>query len=623
VGEPLDQWGVPASKTCQFVRDYTWDVVARYRSSPAIWGWQFGNEYNLGADLPNAAEHRPPVVPKLGTPTTRSARDELTSDAIRVAFGEFARQVRRLDGGRIITTGDSIPRRSAWHQRKERSWTADSAGQFAEVLLGNHADPIDAIGVHVYELADLPRLATAVEAAGKAGKPLLVGEFGVPGPPTDKSRREFAELLAAIERSGAPLAALWVYDFAGQKGQWNVTPDNERAWQLDAIAEASARISGGQGAKGPIGPMGPISPIGPGGPQTAPAPAASAAPAVQVYSGMSDASGAVALDANTFLTVDDERNILCAYRRDQSGKPISVIDLDPLLGARSKKGKPPEEADFEGMATLGGKVYLIGSHGRTHTGKWRQSRMCFVAVTVEMKAGVVTVTPFGTVRRDLMTELLADPRTARLGLAAALGSPAAHTEDLAPKKGGLNIEGLGAMADGKGLLIGFRNPLVAGKAILVALTNPAAVVAEGAKPVFGEPILLPLPVWKEGKRIDAGVRSIEWSPRVGAYLISAGPADERKVFAIYKWSGKPSDAPVLLEQATRAVAAVEHFTPEAIIIYPHSDRFQLLSDDGSRRVQVAGADDCLPGEFQAGWTENKSLKDLAKRTFRSLWLEPR
>jgi hypothetical protein len=336
---------------------------------------------------------------------------------------------------------------------------------------------------------------------------------------------------------------------------------------------------------------------------------------------MSDASGAVALDANTFLAVDDERNILCAYRRDRSGKPISVIDLDPILGVRPKKG--PEEADFEGMATLGGKVYVMGSHGRTHTGKWRQSRQCFLAVTVELKTGAVTATPFGTVRRDLVTELLADPRTAGLGLEAAMGSPAVHSEDLAPKKGGLNIEGLGATADGKALLIGFRNPQVGGKAILVPLTNPAAVVAEGARPLFGAPILLPLPVWKEGKRIDAGVRDIAWAPRIGAYLISAGPADERKAFAIYKWSGRPGDAPVLLEQATRAVAAVEHFTPEAIIIYPNTDRFQLLSDDGSRRVRAAGEDDCLPGEFRDGWTENKYLKDMGKRTFRSLWLEPR
>ena len=256
MGEPCDQWGQPTSKTCEFLRAYTREVVTRYRSSPAIWGWQFGNEYNLAADLPNASEHRPPVVPKLGTPAERSARDDLTSDAVRVAFAEFARQVRRIDGERIITTGDALPRRSAWHQRKERSWTADTAEQFAEVLLGDHADPVSVIGVHVYELADRPRLAAAAEAARKAGKPLFVGEFGVPGPPTDKSRREFADLLAAVEQSGAPLAALWVYDFAGQKEQWSVTPDNERAWQLDAIAEANGRMGGGHGAAGGTGTAG-------------------------------------------------------------------------------------------------------------------------------------------------------------------------------------------------------------------------------------------------------------------------------------------------------------------------------------------------------------------------------
>ena len=239
VGEPCDRWGDPNSKTHAFLRTYTREVVTRYRRSPAIWAWEFGNEYNLSADLPNAAKHRPPVAPRLGTPPTRSARDELSRDMIRAAFAAFAREVRRHDPHRAVTTGSSMPRPSAWHQRAEGSWKKDTPPQFAEVLLGDHADPIDLISVHVYR--DAQRLRGAVDAAGRGKKPLFVGEFGVPGPPSEKTRRQFADLLRRIEETGVPLAALWVFDYRRQD-EWSVTPDNERAWQLKAIAEANRRL---------------------------------------------------------------------------------------------------------------------------------------------------------------------------------------------------------------------------------------------------------------------------------------------------------------------------------------------------------------------------------------------
>ncbi len=55
-------------------------------------------------------------------------------------------------------------------------------------------------------------------------------------------RRRFERILSAIEKADVPLAALWVYDFKGQGKTWNVTSDNPRAWQLDALAEANRRI---------------------------------------------------------------------------------------------------------------------------------------------------------------------------------------------------------------------------------------------------------------------------------------------------------------------------------------------------------------------------------------------
>ena len=51
------------------MRRYTEEVVRRYKDSPAIWGWEFGNEYNLAADLPaDSRDRRPPLAPNWARP---------------------------------------------------------------------------------------------------------------------------------------------------------------------------------------------------------------------------------------------------------------------------------------------------------------------------------------------------------------------------------------------------------------------------------------------------------------------------------------------------------------------------------------------------------------------------
>ena len=243
VGEPCDQWGNPKSKTHEFMRTYTREVVTRYKDSPAIWGWEFANEYNLVADLPNAASHRPQIVPKLGTPETRSARDEFTHDILRTALSEFAREVRRHDPYRFITSGNSIPRASAWHNWKERSWKADTPEQFAEMLAFENPDPLNVLSIHTYNEA-LEKIPAAAEAAAHLKKPLFIGEFQVAGAAPDATEKAFRTVLERIEKSGSAIAAMWVYDLPMQEKEFNVTATNSRAWQLKAVAEANRRLAG-------------------------------------------------------------------------------------------------------------------------------------------------------------------------------------------------------------------------------------------------------------------------------------------------------------------------------------------------------------------------------------------
>lgn len=242
VGEPMDQWGHPQSKTHAFMREYVREVVTRYKASPAIWAWEFGNEYNLACDLPNAAQHRPAVWPTLGTATNRTQRDEITYDMLVVALAEFGKAVRQHDPHRLITCGNSFPRESAWHNRKERSWKKDSPEQFAEMLALATPDPLNLISVHCYENA-LGQVGAATAAAAKAGKPLFVGEFQVAKSESPDARAALADFLGTLEKHGVPLAAIWVFDFKSQDKDFNITPANGRAWQLGVLRDWNIKFA--------------------------------------------------------------------------------------------------------------------------------------------------------------------------------------------------------------------------------------------------------------------------------------------------------------------------------------------------------------------------------------------
>jgi len=263
MGEPVNSLGNPDSKTIAFIRQYTSEVVERYRDSPAVWGWEMGNEYNLHADLPNAAEHRPPVWPKLKTALSRSAADELSSEDMLCAYAAFASTVRELDPHRILVAGNAVPRSSAWHNSAEKTWTRDTPEQFAEILARDNPDPFDTICVHVYPNAknEYPAGADSLSAlvatlrrnAEAIGKPLFIGEFGAPRT-LGGSRERFEEIVAAIEANRVPLSAFWVYDFPAQDNDWNTTFGNDRRYALERIGEANARMKSSAPLEGEAAP---------------------------------------------------------------------------------------------------------------------------------------------------------------------------------------------------------------------------------------------------------------------------------------------------------------------------------------------------------------------------------
>ncbi|MBN2295360.1 MAG: cellulase family glycosylhydrolase [Pirellulales bacterium] len=253
-GEHVDQMGNPRSKTCELIRQYTSEVVLRYRDSPAVWGWEFANECNLHVDLPNASKYRPKVIPRLKTASKRTSRDEMSSEMMLAAFKEFARTVRAHDKHRILITGNSCPRPSAWHNTNDKSWQPDTRAQFKEILLRDNPDPFEIICVHIYprknnnysggakSLGELVK--TIREVSTRANKPLFIGEFGSCQSTTPRqNREEFEELVAAIETNNVPLSAFWVFDFPHQNSTHNVTFENNRSYILKIVGEANRRMN--------------------------------------------------------------------------------------------------------------------------------------------------------------------------------------------------------------------------------------------------------------------------------------------------------------------------------------------------------------------------------------------
>jgi len=345
--------------------------------------------------------------------------------------------------------------------------------------------------------------------------------------------------------------------------------------------------------------------------------AACAQAGTRTHTGMSDASAAVPLDGGLFLVADDEQNTLRVYRADGEGGPVDTIPWDAQLGIAPDDPRP--EADLEGGTRLDGHVYWISSHGRNKSGKWRPNRHRFFAMTVKVTERGIVAEPFGRPCSRLALALAAQPSLRELGLDRAVGAGVRDAPDLAPNRNGISIEGLAASADGTSLLIGFANPLIEGKALIVPLLNPAPVLVEDADPEFGEPILLRLTDGSKDDPRALGIRSIEYSERHGGYLIAAVASDGSRSAALFRWSGSAEDEPERLGEATARIRKPKRFTPEALIVYPAGDPVQLLSDDGSRKMKVGSPAECEADRFDNGRCRAKHLLDDTHKTFRSLW----
>ena len=258
--ETLDRWADPKSKTRAFMATYISEVVTRYRSSPAIWGWEFANELNLGCDLPNWDEFLPQNIPHAGVNLEKVPANRMTYKIAGAAWKAFAEEVRKLDPHRFITTGNAAPREASWHNAKKGTWTEDDASEAREAFRWMHPPPMDLVSVHFYpKPGEQLRYAGAEgiekvlrqykKVSNRIGCPLFVGEFSSncydskTPVPMEVFRREVEGILDALVKTQVDLSAFWVFDYSPDRKEVGlIRRDNEYAWILDAIVEANRRL---------------------------------------------------------------------------------------------------------------------------------------------------------------------------------------------------------------------------------------------------------------------------------------------------------------------------------------------------------------------------------------------
>lgn len=231
-GETYRSWGRDTSRTLEFMKTYTRRVVETLQGCKSIFAWEFGNEFNLEADLPNWQE-----IYKTEDPDNRKSADD-----VQHAYKTFVQTVRTVDTtGRLICSGNAALRPSQYHQYVENSWTVDTPQQYAEITRKLNPDGMRSVSEHIYDLKrkvgpydsllDLDgQLALARDAAHSMGKIYYVGEFAGVLP----SEADYRIFYDAFLRAGVPLSLVWNFSMKGNI-EHSFTAESDRGKYIFAL----------------------------------------------------------------------------------------------------------------------------------------------------------------------------------------------------------------------------------------------------------------------------------------------------------------------------------------------------------------------------------------------------
>lgn len=231
-GEPYRGWGCDTSRTMEFMRFYTRRVVESLHGYKSIFAWEFGNEFNLEADLPNWRENY----------KTEDPNNRMTADDVRHVYDVFVRTVREIDTtGRLICSGNAALRPSQYHQYVENTWVTDTPQEYETITGILNPEGMQSVSEHLYDqgrkigpsdsLLSLDgQLALAMSAARSLGKVYYVGEFAGVLP----AEADYRVYYDAFLRAGVPLSLVWNFSNKGNI-EYSFTAESERGKYIFAL----------------------------------------------------------------------------------------------------------------------------------------------------------------------------------------------------------------------------------------------------------------------------------------------------------------------------------------------------------------------------------------------------
>jgi len=274
--------------------------------------------------------------------------------------------------------------------------------------------------------------------------------------------------------------------------------------------------------------------------------------------GVYEPSGGIQLEDGRILIIEDEAQrafSLMSLQRDTGTFMIQKLQ---------RRSFPTQGNgifnDLEGIAlSPNGLVYAITSHSRKASGKRDKDREKLIRFTVENS-------------RSTNSQLRLDLRQSLISSFDFLYKAASNKDT---KKGdGFGVEGLAFDPQGKILWLGFREPIIDGKAVLVGILNPADAFEHNKKFIFtSTPLLLD---FKGG-----GIRDIVYDRVLNGYLIATQREGKRKnkLFKLWFWNGSPDIPPKRVRiSGVNDLERTEGIVPLTI---DGKAKLLLLSDSGS------------------------------------------
>jgi hypothetical protein len=272
--------------------------------------------------------------------------------------------------------------------------------------------------------------------------------------------------------------------------------------------------------------------------------------------GIYEPSAIQQLPDGRFLVVEDEKT-----------HPFSLVSirLDGMTSSTPLAMASPEDGfvkldDLEGIASdAAGQLYAITSHSRSGKGEEKPARDRLLRFRVEDGRATAPVVVAGL--------------KAALTAAHPLLAAAAALRDV-KAEGGLNIEALEMTADGQRLLLGFRSPLSAGRALIASIENPAEIFDSGVSPRIAPQL--------EILDLDGhGLRGMSFIPALNGHLLISGPvAKELAQFRLWFWSGRTGEAPHQVSYP--GLPGFAHAEGVAPALIDGQQKIVIVSDDGDR-----------------------------------------